>query len=488
MKTKENTQKPAAGLKGISKTAIILLVLLLLAGTYAAFSASPKEVTFKSSAESVDVTVYNSDLGVIKEVRTEQLDAGHNIVYFKGVASHIDPTSVHFKDLTHPGSTVLEQNYEYDLVNKDKLFEKYIDKEITIRINNGDNKETKTGILLSHSGNQVILKDSLGKILILNADEVELPALPKGLITQPTLKWLVNSVATGNHSIELSYMTSGMNWNANYVAVVDNKDENIDLTGWVTVTNNAGTTFENARLKLVAGDVNRVQSAIPAPGAMYNLAEEKAAEGQFQEEQLFEYHMYTLQRPTTLNNNQQKQVTLFNAPDVSVVKEFVFDPQRRHYWGYGSSSDSTKINVMLNLKNSEENGMGLPLPKGVVRVYKKDTEGKLQFIGEDSIDHTPKDEEIRLYLGNAFDLVGEKKQTKYTKISDRVSETSYKVELRNHKDEEVYINVVEHPYGDWEITATSDPYDKKSTRNVQWTMKVPKDNSKTLTYTIRTRW
>ena len=480
---KEKTIK--SGFKGISKSAITLVVLLLLVGTYAAFSAAPKEVTFKSSAESVDVTVYNSNLGVIKEVRTEQLDAGHNIVYFKGVASRIDPTSVHFKDLTHPGSTVLEQNYEYDLVNKDKLFEKYIDKEITIRINNGDSKETKTGTLLSHSGNQVILKDSQGKILILNADEVELPALPKGLITQPTLKWLVNSAATGNHSIELSYMTSGMNWNANYVAVVDKEDENIDLTGWVTVNNNAGTTFENARLKLVAGDVNRVQSAIPAPNAMYATTGSAAKEGQFQEEQLFEYHMYTLQRPTTLQNNQQKQVTLFNAPGVSVVKEFVFDPSRRYYW---QSSDSTKINVMLNLKNSEENGMGLPLPKGVVRVYKKDSEGKLQFIGEDSIDHTPKDEEIRLYLGNAFDLVGEKKQTKYTKISDRVSETSYEVELRNHKDEDVYINVVEHPYGDWEITATSDPYEKKSTSNVQWTLKVPKDGSKTLTYTIRTRW
>ena len=474
-----------SGFKGISKSAITVFLLLLLVGSYTAYSTSLKEVTFKSTAESVDVTVYNTNLGVIKEVRTEQLDAGHNIVYFKGVASRIDPTSVHFKDLTYPESTVLEQNYEYDLVNKDKLFEKYIDKEITIRINNGDSKETKTGTLLSHSGNQVILKDSQGKILILNADEVELPALPKGLITQPTLKWLVNSAATGNHSIELSYMTSGMNWNANYVAVVDKEDENIDLTGWVTVNNNAGTTFENARLKLVAGDVNRVQSAIPAPNAMYATTGSAAKEGQFQEEQLFEYHMYTLQRPTTLQNNQQKQVTLFNAPGVSVVKEFVYDPSRRYYW---QSSDSTKINVMLNLKNSEDNGMGLPLPKGVVRVYKKDSEGKLQFIGEDSIDHTPKDEEIRLYLGNAFDLVGEKKQTKYTKISDRVSETSYEVELRNHKDEDVYINVLDHPYGDWEITSTSDPYDKKSTSNVQWTLKVPKDNSKTLTYTIRSSW
>ncbi len=475
--------------KGISKSAITVVLLLLLVGSYAAFSASPKEVTFKSSAESVDVTVYNSNLGVVKEVRTEVLDAGHNVVYFKGVASQIDPTSVHFKDLTYPESTVLEQNYEYDLVNKNKLFEKYIDKEITIRINNGNSKETKTGTLLSHSGNQVILKDAQGKILILNADEVELPALPKGLITQPTLKWLVNSAATGNHSIELSYMTSGMNWNANYVAVVDKEDENVDLTGWVTVNNNAGTTFENARLKLVAGDVNRVQNTISSSRHLYEMVDEDFKEGgQFQEEQLFEYHMYTLQRPTTLQNNQQKQVTLFNAPDVSVVKEFVFDPARRYYRSYGSSSDSTKINVMLNLKNSEDNGMGLPLPKGVVRVYKKDSEGKLQFIGEDSIDHTPKDEEIRLYLGNAFDLVGEKKQTKYTRISDRVSETSYEVELRNHKDEDVYINVLDHPYGDWEITSTSDPYDKKSTSNVQWTLKVPKDDSKTLTYTIRSSW
>ncbi|MFH1126732.1 MAG: DUF4139 domain-containing protein [archaeon] len=338
---------------------------------------------------------------------------------------------------------------------------------------------------MSHSGDQVILKSPEGKILILNADEVELPALPKGLITQPTLKWLVNSAATGNHSIELSYMTGGMNWNANYVAVVDKDDKKTDLTGWVTINNNAGTTFENARLKLVAGDINRVQQAAPAPRYDYAVSNEKAGGAQFAEEQLFEYHMYTLQRPTTLMNNQQKQVTLFNAPDVSVIKEFVYDPARQYYW---QSSDSTKVNVMLNLKNSEANGIGIPLPKGIVRVYKKDSEGKLQFIGEDSIDHTPKDEEIRLYLGNAFDLVGEKKQTKYTQISDRVSETSYEVKLRNHKDEDVSINVIEHPYGDWEITTESDISVKKSTTELQWTIKVPKNAEKTLTYTIRTSW
>lgn len=472
--------------KGITRSAITVILLLLVVGSYAAFSATPREVTFRSTPESVDVTVYNSNLGVIKEVRTEELDTGHNIVYFKGVASQIDPTSVHFKDLTSPGTSVLEQNYEYDLVNKDKLFEKYIDQEITIRINNGENKETKTGILLSYSGNEVILKDSSGKILILNADEVELPALPKGLITQPTLKWLVDSEKTGNHSIELSYMTGGMNWNANYVAVVDKDDKKTDLTGWVTINNNAGTTFENAKLKLVAGDIHRVQQAIPSARYAYELADEEAISGaQFQEENLFEYHMYTLQRPTTLMNNQQKQVTLFNAPEVSVVKEFVFDPAKRYYW---DSSSSTKVNVMLNIKNSEKNGMGLALPKGTVRVYKKDSEGKLQFIGEDSIDHTPKEEEIRLYLGNAFDLVAEKKQTKYNRISDRVVETSYEVNLRNHKDEDVFINVLEHPYGDWEVTQTSDDYEKKSSTEIQWTIKVPKGNDATLEYTIRTEW
>jgi len=433
-----------------------------------------------NAEKSTEVTIYNQNFGVVKETREIDLKEGMNTVMVHDVAKRIDPTSVSIKDLT-ANTNVLEQNYLYDLVSKEKIYEKYIGKEITIVDKNGN---TMKGTLLSFSGDELIIQNDEG-VHILRSEQVSLPKLPEELITKPTLKWLLDTDKKGKHDIQLSYMTSGLNWSADYVVVVNNDDSKVDLTSWVTIDNKSGASYKNAKLKLIAGEVHRVsemgreeytveKEEIPAPSAP-----------QFAEEAFFEYHMYTLQRTTDVLDNQQKQVTLFETDNISVKKEYVFDTGWYYYYGYGGEN---KIKTMLSLENTEKNNMGMPLPEGKMRVYKKDSEGQLQFIGEDMIDHTPKDEKIRIYLGDAFDLVGEKKQTEYDRIGDNAVEISYEVSLRNHKDEDVTITVIERVWGDWKMIKSSHDWEKEDAHTIVWYIKVPKNDEATLTYTVRIEW
>jgi hypothetical protein len=448
--------------------------IVLLGGMIAALLS----VCIAQDAGDTEITIYNQNFGVVKETRSINLDEGMNTVMISDVAKLIDPTSVSVKDLTAT-TYILEQNYLYDLVNKQKIYEKYVGKEITAKDAEGN---TIKGILLSFSGNELIIENSTG-VHIVQAEQVSLPELPEGLITKPTLKWLLDTDAGGTHAIQLSYMTSGLNWVADYVAVVNQDDTAVDLTCWVTITNTSGASYKNARLKLIAGEVHRVTDV---PGREFEVYEEAKAGAppQFEEEAFFEYHLYTLQRRTDIVDNQQKQVTLFEASKVSVEKEYVFDPGNA-YRGY---TQNYNIKVMLALENTEKNNMGMPLPKGKIRVYKKDSEGQLQFIGEDLIDHTPKNEKIRIYVGDAFDIVGERKETDYNKISNRVVEISYEVTLRNHKEEDVTIAVLQHIWGDWEIRKTSHDWEKEDAWTAVWYVDVPKDGDVTITYTIRIRW
>lgn len=425
-----------------------------------------------------EITIYNQNFGVVKELREINLDKGLNTVLIQDVAKLIDPTSVNIKDLT--GSThVLEQNYLYDLVNKQKIYEKYIGKEITLV---DKNQNTVKGLLLSFSGDELIIQNDTG-VHIVKAEQVSLPKLPEGLITKPTLKWLLEAEKAGTHDIQLSYMTSGLNWIADYVAVVDEDDSHVDLTCWVTITNNSGATYKNVKLKLIAGEVHRVEEGVRRPTEAYE-EEAKAGAPQFREEAFFEYHLYTLQRKTDVLDNQQKQVTLFTADNVAVQKEYVFESNT----GYYRTNNGSNVKVMLSFENSEDNNMGMPLPRGKVRVYKKDSEGQLQFVGEDLIDHTPKDEKLRIYLGDAFDLVAEKKQTDYNKITDRIVEMSYEVSLRNHKEEKVTIAVVQKMWGEWRIVDTSHDFIREDAWTAVWYIDVPKDGEVTITYTIRVQY
>ncbi|OYT41892.1 MAG: DUF4139 domain-containing protein [Candidatus Altiarchaeales archaeon ex4484_43] len=469
----------------INKTAFGLIILILIS-TVIGVTFLNKPTKIDVEAEDLEVTIYNSNLGVVKEYRTNFLAAGLNDVLYEGVASKIDPTSVRLKSI-NGNIEVLEQNFQYDLVSRDKILAKYIDKEITAYQIYGDKKELVRGTLLSFSGNQLILKDENGEIQIISVSNLVLPELPEGLITKPTLHWIIDSEEAMNHTLELSYMTSGMTWKADYVVVTNDDDTKLDLNGWVTITNNAGTTFKNTALKLVAGDVHRVRAGGTLERNM--LYAEKAmapSAKQFVEETLFEYHMYDLQRKTTLKNNEQKQISLLSSNDINVEKEYVYD-DIRYWWWYGSGWSDTgekKVNVMLNFENSEENNLGIPLPKGTVRVFKKDSEGKLQFIGEDSIDHTPKDETIRLFIGQAFDIVGQRKQMDFNKLSNWY-EYVWEVTLRNHKDEDITVTVLERTGGDWEIVEENYEHTKESNNLIKWKVPVESDGESKLIYTIR---
>ncbi len=473
----------------VDKRIVLGVFFLAMAGLVIGLGLADKPVVVDSEAEGLEVTVYNSNLGVVKEYRTKYLSAGVNNVLYEGVASKIDTTSVRLKAVDSTVN-VLEQNFQYDLVSRDKILAKYIDKEITAYLVYGDRKEVVEGILLSFSGNQLVIMDGEGRIQVLSSSNLVLPELPVGLITNPTLQWILEADEGRDHTLELSYMTSGMTWKADYVVVTNKDDTKLDLNGWVTVTNNAGTTFKDTSLKLVAGDVHRVSAPgyegmrLPAPSAY------REEVSQFAEEALFEYHMYDLQRKTTLRNNEQKQISLLGASDVNVEKEYVYD-DIRYWWWYGSSWSSggeKKVDVMLNFDNSEGNNLGIPLPKGTVRVFKEDSEGKLQFIGEDSIDHTPKDETIRLFIGQAFDIVGERRQMDFNKLSGWY-EYVWEVELRNHKDEDIVVTVLERTGGDWEIVKENYEHTKESNNKIRWRIPVKANGESTLTYTIRyKRW
>jgi hypothetical protein len=451
-------------------------------------------------AADVELTVYNQNLGLVKEQRTIQLKKGMNEVNFVDVASQIDATSVHFKSLTAPNeATVLEQNFEYDLVSRDKLLQKYIDKEIEIVRHlgvSGEKVETLKGTLLSTQDGLTV---KVGDNIYLNpTGEVILSKLPEGFVTKPTLSWLINSERAGEHKVEVGYLTNGIGWNADYVIVDDKDDKKIDLNGWVTINNQSGATYQDAKLKLIAGDINRVTPPTAGGYDRVMMAEKAAAAPQFEEKAFFEYHMYTLQRTTTIRDNETKQIEFAAASQVPVKKLFIYDGGKSPFYGYNQYSRADQnygtqsnkdINVMLEFKNSKDNNLGIPLPKGKMRVYKEDTDKTMQFIGEDWIEHTPKDEMVRIYLGNAFDIVGERVQTDFKRGDDWVTE-SYKITLRNHKDEPAEIRVVEHLYrwSNWKITDNSQDFEKKDSRTIEFSVPVAANGEKTVTYSVRYWW
>ena len=417
----------------------------------------------------------STGLALVKEKRTATLAQGLNALGVQGVSEMIDATSIHFKDSTDSGASVLEQNYDYDLVDQQKLLEKYLDQQITVYAGN----KSFAGKLLSYSGG-IILDTGSGIVSLGSYDNIAFPSLPGGLVTKPTINWLLGATKAGEHSFEVSYLTAGLNWHAEYVAVASAGDDKLDLQGWVSVENNAGVTFKDATLKLVAGDVHLVSSATQAYPAAKSMVETAGSydNRQFAQESLFEYHLYTLDRPTTIAASQVKQVSLLSAEGVPVVKELVFQP-----------SQSTQVQVKLSFENDEASGLGMPLPAGKVRVYKPDSTGQLQFLGEDSISHTPKDEAVRLFIGNAFDVLAERTQSNYDQLGQCSSQASYNVTVRNHKDSAVAVKFVDDSlYGDWEVTQESVPHSKLDSGTASWLVNAPANGEAYLTYTVRTRW
>lgn len=454
--------------------------------------------------EGVALTIYNQNFGVVRERRKVNVEEKIGTVRFTDVASQIDGTSVQFKSITDPDAAVLEQNYEYDLVSADKLLEKYIDKPIEVLTKDGSRY---SGTLLSFDGNQLVIRqagEKTGIVMVQRGDnvkDIQFGALPEGLITKPTLVWKLATEKVGEQLIEVAYQTAGINWQADYNAVLNAKDTALDLGGWVTINNQSGATYKDAKLKLIAGDVRRLQQPMPegAVGSFRASGMAKEAAG-FEEKSFFEYHLYTLGRPATVAQNQTKQIELLQTADVPVKKVFLYDgaPQYRFYGGlntdasYGNEEGNKKVNVIIELKNSKDNHMGMALPKGKVRLYKRDeADGSLEFIGEDEIDHTPKDETIKLHIGDAFDVVGERKRTNFTiDVNAHVMTESFEIRVRNHKAEPIEVLVKESLYrwSNWEITAANQKWTKYDSNTIHFPVKVDKDGEQVITYTVRYTW
>ncbi|MEW5692661.1 MAG: DUF4139 domain-containing protein [Candidatus Hydrogenedentota bacterium] len=474
---------------------IILAVIFIVLFVGQAFGpAIAEEFKVKSTLDDqqdIFITIYNSNLGLVREIRKIKLAKDNNEVEFSDVASQIDPTSVSFKSFSNPNAvSIMEQNYEYDLLNPNKLMEKYLNKEVELyeiqMVKDVPEEKVTKATLISLNGGAIY---KIGdKISIGYPGRVVLPKIPENLIAKPTLRWLVKSDVETEQKIEVSYLTNGINWKCDYVTVIDENDKNVDLTGWVTLDNKSGATYKNAKLKLIAGDVHRVEPPTPKNiGYRLYAAEGKIGrEPQFEEKSFFEYHMYTLGRRTTIKDNETKQMTLLESVGVSVVKRFIYENEPLYYWFNSQDKQSKKIKVMLEVKNSKENHLGLPLPKGKIRVYKSDDDKSLQFIGEDEIDHTPKDEKFRINIGNAFDIVGERRQTNYkVVVPSHTYEMSFEVKLRNHKKEDVIVTVIEHIYGDWKVIDKTHDFEKKDVNTVEFNVPVPKDQEVVVKYTVR---
>ncbi len=349
--------------------------------------------------------------------------------------------------------------------------------EVSISDTNGNVSRRTVGLVLK-TADGIVLNPS---------GQAELAELPAGLISKPSLLWKLETSKAGNHDAEISYQTKGMNWHCDYVAIASDDDADADLTSWVTIDNRSGATYKNASLKLLAGDVHRVQQ--PEPVMMYKFARGGLAAAappspQFQEKSFAEYHLYTLQGRTTVADNETKQMSLFNASKVPTKKLYIFEPEGVPGYFRGGGNDPKKVNVKLEISNTKQNNLGMALPKGKVRVYKRDTDGSLQFVGEDQIEHTPRDEKILLYIGDAFDLVGEKKQMNFTQPNQRTQRITNQISLRNHKDSEVNIVAVEHAYGQWKIVSSSVPHTKKDSRTFEFPVKVPAHGEVIVDYVI----
>lgn len=464
------------------------LLTALVAASSAAF-AEPVSSTAKDRT-AVAVTVYNDGRGLVREERTLDLPAGPSAVRFMDVAQKIEAPTVHVAVLEGGALSVQEQNYEYDLLSPQKLLEKFVGQTLTLvqqkMVDSTTVEESVPATLLSTNGGTVW---RVGDRIVANPPYHRLlfPNVPENLIAQPTLVWQVDAAGGGRRRLEVAYLTGGMTWSADYVLALGPDETTGGLQGWVTLQNQSGATYENALLKVVAGDVHRAPEEKRVRLQALDLATAKAAP--MREEAFFEYHLYTLPRPTTLKQNQTKQVQLLDAPRVALDKEYELRGNGGYYRGpWSESRGQEKVRVLLKLRNSKEAGLGMPLPKGIVRVYKRDRAGSPQFVGEDRIDHTPKGETLKLELGNAFDVTAERKQTDFQRIADRVFESAYEVRLRNAKETPVTVKVVEPIGGDWTMLSHSHPYEKTAAFEATFTVKVEPGEESVLRYRVRVKY
>ncbi|MGA9939682.1 MAG: DUF4139 domain-containing protein [Candidatus Acidiferrales bacterium] len=489
-------------------TALLALVLAPLAGKFnlvRAASDSGEQSTKAETAASatttekdqtdLSVTVYNSNLALVRDVRQIHLQAGEVPLRFEDVAASIMPATVHFRSLTDPSKiNVIEQNYEYDLLDPQKLLQKYVGREVTLVQHETDSGSTKwvetKALLLSDNGSPVW---KIGGEIVtgMTAESYRFPDLPANLYSQPTLVWTLDNRGADSQRVEASYLTNNMNWSADYVLNVSRDEKTADLDGWVTLVNNSGAAYDNAKLQLVAGDVHRTNQLRDYVTKSMAVNEAVAAPApQFQQEGFSEYHLYTLQRRTSIQNNETKQISLLNGTNIPVEKYLQVEGEPYYYrnpQGIGNAIPQP-VKVFYRFKNDAKSGLGMPLPAGTVRVYQADSQGGTQFAGEDTINHTPKDEMLRIYVGNAFDVVCERKQMDFKRLAPDLFEMEYQITLRNHKDGPVTVEVREPVGGDWDVINSNYKWAKLDATTIGFEIPVDKDGTSTLDYRVRVKW
>ena len=460
----------------------------------AAVHANEKPSTL-ADQQSVAVTIYNENLALVKDQRRIVLEAGRNRLALREVSGRIQPETALLRSLSHPGSlTLLEQNFDFDLLTPAKLLEKYVGREVRIvrthPTTGAESVETAT-VLAANNGVVMRIGERIETGL---PGRIVYDGVPASLRDRPTLVSELESARAGQQALELSYLTGGLAWKADYVAELNAADTALDLNGWVTLTNTSGTSYPNAKLQLVAGDVNRVRDEMRLASRAAEMRASAAPAPQMAQEALFEYHLYTLQRPTTIADKQTKQVSLLSAAGVPAMKELVLQGSDYYYRSsVGGIGQKMKVGVFVQIENRESARLGMPMPKGVVRVYKRDSAGNAQFVGEDRIGHTPKNETVRLKLGEAFDVTADKKQSDFkrrepTNRASYVFESAYEIVLRNAKKQAETVVVREPVPGDWTMLEESQAHAKVAAGTAEWRVKVPAEGSTTLRYRVLVRY
>ncbi len=455
-------------------------------------TASPADQRSTTLADQADlaVTVYNSDIALVRDVRNLRLPDGNFDLQFMDIAATVNPATVHFRSLTQPAALgVLEQNYEYDLLEPDKLLRKYVGRDVTLirtRQDGGTTREEEVRArLLSYNNGPVW---QIGKEIVtgLHADHIRFPELPGNLHSRPTLIWTLQNRGAAAHRVEASYLAGKLAWSADYVLTVGRDDKSADLDGWVTLTNGSGTAFNNARVQLVAGDLNRVRHQLEKRMEMAESVS-RAAAAPMAREAFSEYHLYTLGRRTTINNDETKQVSMLTGTGVPTLKRYVVNGQQYYYRNAQHPGAPLKdvVQVFYQFRNEKKSGLGMPMPAGIIRVYQADSKEGVHFVGEDRINHTPKDETINIRIGNAFDVVCERKQTDFRKISNHVYEFEYEITLRNHKANAVSVEVNEPIGGTWEMLRSSHRWTKTDAWASQFEVPVAADGAAVLKYRVR---
>jgi hypothetical protein len=466
---------------------VLALTLILLLGATAT-AETGERVSTLGDQRAVGITIYNADLALVRDRRHVTLPKGESHLALRDVSAKIQPETALLTSLTAPSRlSVLEQNFDYDLLSPQKLLEKYVGRDVDVVHfdRNGERRVERARVMSTNQG--VVLRYA-DRIETTVNGTLSFPSLPPDLRDRPTLVTDLANGSDGAQDVELTYLSGGLSWKADYTALLSANDDRVDLHGLITLQNASGTEYRDAAVQLVAGDVNVVQNRLMQIGAARSSDNMYSVNSRPTEQALFEYHLYTLPRRTTILDNQTKQVELLTATGIAVTKTLELRGSDYYYTRAASDlGQRLKIGTYVTFRN-EGGELGVPLPKGAIRVYKRDAAGTAQFVGSDVIDHTPKHETVRLHLGDSFDLTANKKQTDYSVLGGGAYESAYEIVLRNAKPAAETVQVVEPIPGDWTILSSSARYEKSSSRTATWSLRVPAEGSTTLTYRVRVKF